>query len=80
MFAWRNVIRIKNYIEKHPQKCSRAIFADQKKFEMYLRPLFNVFFYADSESVFNFFLSCLELEKLELKIYEIMHHVVVYSE
>ena len=39
----------------------------QKYFEVHLRPYFNVVFNADSEFVFNFFLSCLELEKLKLK-------------
>ena len=50
----------------------------KKKFKMHLRPLFNVFFYADSESVFNFVLSCLKLEKLELKIFKTMHNVLTY--
>ena len=38
-----------------------------KKFQLHLRPFFNAVFHALLESVFIFFLSCLELEKLELK-------------
>ena len=44
---------------------------------MHLRPFFNVVFNADSESVFNSFLSCLEPKKLELKVYEITGFTVL---
>ena len=45
----------------------RHFFRSLKYFQTHLRPFFNVVFNADSEYVFIFFLSCLELEKLELK-------------
>ena len=48
----------------------------KKKFKMYLRPFFNEFFNADSESVFIFFLSCLELQKLELKVFKIVPSIL----
>ena len=38
-----------------------------KIFQLHLTPFFNTVFHALLESVFIFFLSCLELEKLELK-------------
>ena len=49
----------------------------KKNLKKHLRPFFNEFINADSESVFNFFLSCLELEKLEVKVFKILHHIVL---
>ena len=37
-----------------------------------MKPFFNVIFNGDSEYVFIFFVSCVELEKLEFKVYKIM--------
>ena len=53
----------------------------RKLFGMHLRPFFNVVFNADSESVFNSFLSFLQPKKLELKVYEITcNSIIVYPE
>ena len=53
-------ITLKNVIKNVPGR----IFADsKKKIQLHLRPFFNAVFHALSESVFIFFLSCLELEK-----------------
>ena len=44
----------------------------KKNTQMHLRSFFNAVFNADSESVFSFSLSCLELEKLVLKVFQII--------
>ena len=41
---------------------------------MHLRPFSYAVFNADSESVFSDFLSCLELKKLELKVFQNHKH------
>ena len=50
----------------------RHFCRSQKYLLTHLRPFSKADFNADSESVFSFSLSCLELEKLELKVLQII--------
>ena len=49
----------------------RHFCQSQKYFQTHLRPFFNVVFNADSESIFSFFLSRLEME-INQKHYDVM--------
>ena len=56
--AWKNVLK----------NVQEAFLLIPKIFLTHLRLLFNVVLIADSEYVFSFFISCLELEKNDLKV------------
>ena len=50
----------------------RHFCRSQKYFQTYLRPFFNEVFNADSESIFSFFLSRLEMEINQKQHHDIM--------
>ena len=49
----------------------RHFYRSQNICKMNLKPFYYAGFNADSEYVFSFFLSCLEVEKFKLKVFQI---------
>ena len=57
----------------------RHFCQSQKYLAKHLRPFFNAVFNADSEIVFIYFLSCLELEILKLKAYDYLYYYFLFQ-
>ena len=64
-------LELKTALKNVLKNVQEAFLSIPKIFQNYLRPFFNVVFNADSESIFSFFLSRLEME-INQKHYDVM--------